>query len=184
MRVSRSCSLLIVVALSIACDRAAPKPPPAPAVEARAAQPPPPPKAAPQEPVRSAVDPAVAARSADFAVFWTAFRRALLARDQAALASMTQLPIAVRGTLDDDPVRHVPAAQLAQLVDDVLRNPIQTPIQTGSGVSVLEQTQEQYVREHEQPGAKDQQTQDWARVADLEFCRKGERWRWCQTYAE
>jgi hypothetical protein len=56
----------------------------------------------------------------EFQEFWLAFRRALLSGDTATLQGMIQLPLEVRGELDDEAVRRISGRELQEVFDRVL----------------------------------------------------------------
>lgn len=116
-------------------------------------------------------------RVAEAQSFWTAFRAAVAFDDDSALAGMTRLPLRLRGEMDDDPVRRVPAADLPEVIDEVLEQRIYP-----ASASAAPQSLREIVQRLERLPDHAWLTPTSFRVEQLEFQRVKGRWALVQAY--
>ncbi|ONG56177.1 hypothetical protein BKE38_06630 [Pseudoroseomonas deserti] len=111
---------------------------------------------------------------------WQAFRAAVLAGDNAALASMTRFPLEVAGTLDDSGVQRIGQDRFAATLAKVLGHDSGlSPRQPQTNRDLVQRT-ESLAQDPRRPTATD----DQARVGALVFSRIGSQWKLTRVYLE
>jgi hypothetical protein len=121
---------------------------------------------------------------AGFAAFWRSFRTALLARDVVTVASMTQLPLLVRSSVDDAPAQAIGRKKLEEIIERSLERDLPRLVESPRGLGVRHQTQRAFVQEHEALDELDAFGEHCARVGALQFRFKQGRWRWYLTIVD
>jgi hypothetical protein len=76
-----------------------------------------------------------------FQLFWSAFRQAALAGDKDKLEAMTKLPILVKGTVDEDAVKHYDIKLLLGNFDRLLSQDTGQKPEPETMKSLIEKTQ-------------------------------------------
>ena len=112
--------------------------------------------------------------------FWSEFRAAVMAQDNAKLIQLTSFPLEIRGVDDGLPSKHYSADQFAEVFQQVLSQPVVTL----KGNEVLRGTMKDVVRTTKAIGAADMMTHDSFRVGQLVFKLKGKQWRFSRAYLE
>jgi hypothetical protein len=110
----------------------------------------------------------------DAAVFWTAFRQALIDGDSAKLTAWTHFPLTVRGNLDDDPVRTIEKPEFSRLLTAILSE--HAGVHDTNRDLIIGTT----TLDSRSFGGGD--GKDFFGVGPMDFQRVGERWRLTLVY--
>lgn len=109
----------------------------------------------------------------DFPSYWRELRGALLRSDVEGVARLTDFPLAVRGEMDDDPVRRIERAQLEGVLQRLLAEDV--------GLSPDPEPLSQYLERVREPPAH-ARSGSTARIASLEFALGPKGWRLVKAY--
>lgn len=112
--------------------------------------------------------------------FWSEFRAAVMAQDNAKLIQMTSFPLEIRGVDDGLPSKHYSADQFAE----IFRRVLSQPVVTLEGNEVVRSTMKDVVRTTKAIGAADMMTKESFRVGQLVFEQKGGQWKFSRAYLE
>ncbi len=115
-------------------------------------------------------------RDKSFDAYWPTFRKAVLALDVAALDSLTQYPVSVRGTLDSDPVRKIPKSKIIATLKQYL--PLDGGVGDGTHQQQIENRTVILLKDYEysSPGNM--------RIGDMQFKKVKGKWKFYFMYLD
>jgi len=119
------------------------------------------------------VAPTPGAKQVDFSAYWRDLRAALLSADSESASRLAEFPFAVRGEMDDDPVRQIERAGFADILRKLLAQDV--------GLSAEPEPLSRYLQRFPSPPA-DAVTGTTARIASMQFALRPEGWRMVGAY--
>lgn len=121
-----------------------------------------------------------ASAGGDVNEFWSRFREAVLEGDTEKVASMTKLPLWVRGPLDSDPVVHCDKKRFPS----VLKRLVNQEVLSFTGSKVTRKTMRQVIQEKQKIVAQDHLTPDLFTIEMFHFQRIRGKWLLSKAYLE
>ena len=122
-------------------------------------------------------------KETDFAIFWTAFRKAAMDNNMAELKKRTRFPLKTRGIMDDDTEVSYSADAFETLFPLFLNSP------TGLNMNNFDETQLDYIKANEKIQFTDSkvpmmQNNKTASVVSMEFENTNEGWKLVLLYLD